>query len=205
MSQHINDHAVLQAARLKGRLSPELAVASCGIDAEAVTAILSNLREAGYIEGEPSVRLTPSGRQRLGDLVAAERSESDLDALTRLYEEFDRHNTDFKQIVRDWQLRDGSPNDHTDERYDRSVMDRLGALDAEFHPLVGRIVGVAPRLRNYPSRFGDALERVRAGDTSYVARPLADSYHTVWFEFHEEIIGLLGLTREEEAAAGRAV
>jgi hypothetical protein len=27
----------------------------------------------------------------------------------------------------------------------------------------------------------------------------------VWFEFHEELIGLLGRTRAEEAAAGRAV
>ncbi len=33
---------------------------------------------------------------------------------------------------------------------------------------------------------------------------MIDSYHTVWFELHEELIALSGLTREDEAAAGRA-
>jgi pyruvate,orthophosphate dikinase len=196
---------VLQAARLKGRLSPDLAAASCGIDTDAVPVIFGELREAGYVKGDPDVRLTPEGRQRLGELVATERAETDLDALRRLYDEFDRHNTDFKQMVSDWQLRDGEPNDHTDSAYDQSVIDRLAALDTDFQPLVGRVGDVAPRLRNYAQRFSNALGQIRAGDTSYVARPIADSYHTVWFEFHEELIGLLGLSREDEAAAGRAV
>jgi hypothetical protein len=33
---------------------------------------------------------------------------------------------------------------------------------------------------------------------------MIDSFHTVWFELHEDLIGLLGRTRAEEAAAGRA-
>jgi len=37
------------------------------------------------------------------------------------------------------------------------------------------------------------------GEATYVARPILDSYHTVWFEYHEELIGLLGLSRAEEA------
>lgn len=197
--------AILQAARLKGRLSPDLAAASCGVDADTAAAALSSLRETGYVKGEPSIRLTAEGRERLAELVAAERAEIDHDSLARLYEEFDRHNTDLKQVVSDWQVKDGTPNDHTDEAYDQSVIDRLTVLDAGFQPLVARIVDVAPRLHLYPHRFGRALARLRAGDTSYVARPIADSYHTVWFEFHEELIGLLGLSRQQEAAAGRAV
>jgi pyruvate,orthophosphate dikinase len=197
--------SILQTARLKGRLSPDVAAVACGVDVDAATATMSSLADAGYLKGEPAVRLTPEGRQRLTELVDAERAQVDHDALTGLYEEFDRHNTDFKQIVTDWQVKDGNPNEHTDEAYDRSIIERLAALDADFQPLAGRIVGVAPRLRNYPQRFSTALERVRAGDTSYVARPITDSYHTVWFEFHEELIGLLGLSREEEAGAGRAV
>jgi hypothetical protein len=35
-------------------------------------------------------------------------------------------------------------------------------------------------------------------------KPLIDSYHTVWFELHEELISLAGLSREAEAASGRA-
>jgi hypothetical protein len=200
-----HEFAVLQAARLKGRLSPELAAASCDIDAGAASAVLNILRDVGYLKGELSVRLTPDGRKRLAELVAEERTKTDSEALTRLYEEFDRHNTDLKEIIRDWQLRDGGPNDHSDQAYDQSVIDRLVALDQGFQPLVARIIRLAPRLHLYLRRFTTALEQIRSGDTSYVARPVADSYHTVWFEFHEELIVLLDLSREQEAAAGRAL
>jgi pyruvate,orthophosphate dikinase len=31
-----------------------------------------------------------------------------------------------------------------------------------------------------------------------LASPLKDSYHTVWYEYHEEMIHLVGRTRLEE-------
>jgi DNA-binding MarR family transcriptional regulator len=200
-----HEFALLQAARLKGRLSTDLAAASSGLDTDTASAALGELREAGYVKGEPGVRLTPEGREHLAALVANERAAFDRDSLAPLYEEFDEHNTELKQVISEWQLRDGNPNDHGDAAYDQGVIDHLAALDAAFRPLVAKIVDVAPRLQNYPARFGNALKLVQAGDASYVARPITDSYHTVWFEFHEELIGLLGLSREEEAAAGRAV
>jgi hypothetical protein len=49
-----------------------------------------------------------------------------------------------------------------------------------------------------------ALDRVRAGETAWLTRPLIDSYHTVWFELHEELILAVGLTREEAARSGNA-
>lgn len=197
--------AVLQAARLKGRLTPELAASSCGVDADSALPLLASLRDAGLVKGDPSVRLTPEGRTRLAELVQAERADIDADSLKALYDEFDHHNTVLKQVISDWQLRDGEPNDHSDAQYDRAVIDRLISIDEEFQPLVARIAAVAPRLRIYADRFGNALKLIQAGDTGFVARPIVDSYHTVWFEFHEELIGLLGLSREQEAAAGRAV
>lgn len=201
----MHEFAILQAARLKGRLAPEAAAASTGLGLNEVSSALEALRQEGLIKGEPSVRLTPEGRNRLAELVQQERTAVDHEALAALYDEFDEHNNTLKQIVSDWQLVDGTPNDHTDAAYDQAVIDRLVALDRNFQPLVARIVGLAPRLAAYPGRFSNALEKVQAGDASYVARPITDSYHTVWFEFHEELIGLLDLSREEEAAAGRAV
>lgn len=200
-----HEFAILQAARLKGRLSPALAADSCGIDADTALSEFGTLRDAGYVKGEPSVRLTPEGRERLAALVADERTGVDQAELAALYKEFDHHNTDLKQVISDWQLKAGAPNDHTDSAYDQSVIERLVSLHAGFAPLVSRIAAVAPRLAAYSRRFENALQQINAGDISFVARPIADSYHTVWFEFHEELIGLLGLTREEEAAAGRAV
>ena len=43
-----------------------------------------------------------------------------------------------------------------------------------------------------------------AGDTAWLVRPLIDSYHTVWFELHEELIRATGMTREEAARSDEA-
>ena len=201
----MQDLVVLQAARLKGRLSPDQAAASGAVDIDDATAAVDRLRNDGLLKGEANVRLTPEGRERLAELVAEERTSVDAAALGALYHEFDSHNNELKAIISDWQLRGGEPNDHTDAAYDQAVLDRLEELDEGFQPLVARIIEQAPRLAPYAQRFRRALEQIGAGDTTYVARPITDSYHTVWFEFHEELIGLLGLSREEEAAAGRAV
>jgi hypothetical protein len=196
---------ILQAARLKGRLSMEAAATSAAVSVDEATAEVARLRELGLLKGDVLVRATPEGKAHVAGLVAAERETVNREALAAAYEEFDAHNTQLKEIVSAWQLRDGSPNDHSDAEYDAGVLARLGELHAGFLPLVERIVGISPRLAPYATRFSHALEQVNAGDHTYVARPITDSYHTVWFEFHEELIGLLGLSREEEAAAGRAV
>ena len=39
---------------------------------------------------------------------------------------------------------------------------------------------------------------IARGDGSLIASPLKDSYHTVWFEFHEELIHLCGRDRATE-------
>jgi pyruvate,orthophosphate dikinase len=56
----------------------------------------------------------------------------------------------------------------------------------------------------YRTRLTAAAERIAAGDNEYIAAPLVDSYHNIWFELHEDLIRLAGKTREEEVEAGRA-
>jgi pyruvate,orthophosphate dikinase len=107
-------------------------------------------------------------------------------------------------MVTDWQQKDGEPNDHTDEDYDAAVLERLDGVHERFAPIMERVSATAPRLASYAPRFEHALEQVRAGDHAWFLRPIIDSYHTVWFELHEELIVLSGLSRAEEAAAGRA-
>jgi hypothetical protein len=37
---------------------------------------------------------------------------------------------------------------------------------------------------------------VDAGDASFVVTPTKDSVHNVWFEFHEDILSVLGRPRD---------
>jgi pyruvate,orthophosphate dikinase len=196
---------ILQAARLKGRLSPGAAAACASIDEASAEADLAQFRERGLVKGDSVVRLTPEGKEHLFNLIETERADVQQDALAAAYDEFDDYNNRLKAVVTDWQLIDGAhPNDHTDTEYDARVIDRLVTLHHDFAPLVQKISDIAPRLAPYNTRFANAIEQVQSGDTSFVASPIGDSYHTIWFEFHEELIGLLGLSRAEEAAAGRA-
>lgn len=199
--------SLLQLLRLKGRLkSDDLAGSLDHVKDECNQLLEAAVGAGNCVCKGATARLTPQGRERLDELLGAERSKLDQRKLQVLYDEFDDHNTRFKEIITSWQVRENDvPNDHSDQDYDLGVLAELAALHGRFSDLLERIVGSAPRLVHYPPRFAGALQRVQAGEHQYVARPIMDSYHTVWFELHEELIGLLGRTRAEEASAGRAV
>jgi hypothetical protein len=116
----------------------------------------------------------------------------------------------FKLLVADWQVRkvEGCEvlNDHSDQAYDDDVRERLCVFHREAMPLVDGVCALAARLRPYPPRFARASAAVASGDGSMIASPLKDSYHTVWFELHEELMHLSGRSRavEETNASARA-
>jgi hypothetical protein len=194
---------LLQAVRLKGRLSKDAAAAFVGSRSDD---LLERLAADDLITiGTIGAKLTPTGRERLTELLALERETIDQDALSRLYEEFGPHNAVLKEIVTAWQVRaDGNPNDHSDPDHDAEVIARLVRADSDAAPLLERIAEAVPRFDTYPTRLLEALQRVGAGEHKWFANPMVDSYHQVWFELHEDLIGVLGLVREDEAKSGRA-
>ena len=123
----------------------------------------------------------------------AERASVDTAGLESLYAEFLRVDADFKRLVTQAQLSDASTGD---------VFLELAALHEPFRELVSRVADAVPRLVRCGPRFDAALEQLRAGDRRYLASPLVDSYHTLWFEFHEELIQLSGRTRASEEVGG---
>src|SRR5947207_2265172 len=197
---------VLQAIRLKGRPTQAQIAAAVGVDDAGLRRILRTSLEAGRCaETNGRYRLTPAGRDRLAELIAQERAGLDGAALAAAYERFIDHNAAVKRIVTGWQLVDGATaNDHTDAGYDAKVIGRLAEAHDGFRPLLARIVQIAPRCAPYPRRLAGALAKVQAGEHAWLAGPLIDSYHTVWFELHEDLLSLTGLARADEAAAGRA-
>jgi hypothetical protein len=196
------DLTMLQAARLKGRLRSDVAEQ---FDPDAPQT-LARLEQAGLVQlAAAGARLTPAGRAQLQELLKQERGQVDRSQLEPLYKEFDEPNTRLKATITRWQVRpDGAANDHNDIGYDSAVVAELAACHDAAAPLVKRLAAVVPRLAHYPRRFSAAIGRATAGDVRAVAHPLDDSYHQIWFELHEDLLGLLGLSREAEATAGRA-
>jgi len=195
---------LLQAVRLKGRITAgevaETTKEDPGVIAEAVEAAT----EAGFIIAGKTLRLSPEGRTRLNELLAAEREGVDQAAIAAVYDRFRDVNADFKALVADWQLKNGEPNPHDDDEYDAAVLARLADVHARVLPINTEVANELPRLARYSDKLESALAKVTAGETTWLARPIVDSYHTVWFELHEELILAAGLTRESEAQAGHA-
>lgn len=198
------DLKVLQAVRLKGRVSPSDVAGTIVEDPTDVADAMTNAVENGLLIEGKTVRLSEEGRSRLNQLLDDERRGVDQDVVAAAYGDFRDVNLAFKELVSDWQLKDGQPNAHTDLDYDGAVLARLADVHARVVPIMAVITTQLPRLQAYSDKLGVALERVQAGDTSWLTRPIVDSYHTVWFELHEELILAAGLTREGEARAGHA-
>jgi pyruvate,orthophosphate dikinase len=99
---------------------------------------------------------------------------------------------------------EGVFNDHADTAYDAAVLARLGGLHVDVEAWLAPLTAGLPRLARYGIRLGAAAAAAAAGDGKFIASPRVDSYHGVWFELHEDLIGLAGRTRADEVAAGRA-
>jgi len=196
---------LLRLAELKGRAGADILADSLRLPVDATISSYKHLCENGLcMRIGNAFTVTKEGKDKLKRLLEEERGNTDPNAVIARYEDFCALNGDLKRIMTAWQLKpDGGLNDHTDAEYDRGVLQRLADLHQRAVVLLGGLVQLSPRLEIYHSRLERAATRIAAGDRRYVARIIADSYHTVWFELHEELLSLAGLSREVEARAGR--
>jgi hypothetical protein len=81
------------------------------------------------------------------------------------------------------------------------VVGRLADLDSKVQPICADLGAALDRFGRYGARLADALERVRGGDHDWFTKPMIASYHTVWFELHEDLLATLGIERSQEGSA----
>lgn len=146
--------------------------------------------------------LTPAGRLLLRNdfsrHFAAVRSDAEFVAA---YHRFEAVNVDLKALITSWQVRPigGAlvPNDHSDKAYDDRVVDRLGELHEKAERILAAMTKALPRMHVYQEKLMAALERAEDGEIQWVSDAKIESYHTVWFELHEDLLCMLGHERQE--------
>jgi hypothetical protein len=174
-----------------------------GLSADDVTKALEVAAAGGDAMGaKGKYMLTPQGRQRLDAAYPEEFADLRTDErFVAAYDRFERVNRQLKQLMTEWQTMDVSgeqiANDHSDPDYDAGIIDRLGELHEQFEPTIRQLADAVDRLDLYRQRLDAAYDRALGGETDYVSGVRVDSYHTVWFELHEDLLRLLGRTREE--------
>lgn len=195
---------VLHGLRLKGFAEAAPVAEASGLSLDAVEGVLRDLAgdelvqyRSGRVSGWS---LTPAGRAAHGPLLAAElEAVGARSVVESAYGRFKELNGELLAVCTAWQLRevDGAPvpNDHSDAVYDKGVVERLGAVDDAVQPVTADLGRTLERFGRYPDRLTSALRRVQDGDTDWFTKPLVDSYHTVWFELHEDLLATLGIER----------
>ncbi len=196
---------VLHVLRLKGFADTSVVATLARRSDVDATALLDNMAAAGHVsrrDGRISGwALTVEGRSTHAELVRGEVEAAQVhDTVDAAYRRFHDVNHVLLNVCTDWQLRDGALNDHGDAAYDTAVIARLEAVDAKVQPVCADLGAALERYADYGPRFAHALERVRAGDRDWFAKPMIDSYHTAWFELHEDLLVTLGIERSKESS-----
>lgn len=146
-----------------------------------------SLTEAGRRENERrlSLELDAAGaRERVGDI----------------HRRFVPLNHRFTEACTRWQIRPSREdpiafNDHTDWRWDERVLTTMDFIQKQFGDVCADLCAVLDRFGGYAERFDAALAKVNSGRREWVDSAELDSLHTVWIQFHEDLIATLGIPR----------
>lgn len=203
------NETVVRVLLVKGFATPDGFAAALSTTPDEVEAILNRMTADGLAELAGGMfQLTADGKALGNEMMALDRREWGEDNAAAALEALVPFDQRMKDIVTGWQMREFKGrqilNDHTDAAHDAAVLEAFDALHRDSSDWLRSLSEGLPRLVAYTTRLQRAADLVRDGNHDYLASPRVDSYHTVWFELHEDLILLAGRTREEEAAAGRA-
>jgi hypothetical protein len=178
---------VLNAIHLKRLADGTQLAALTGLDTSALAPVLAAAAVREWVLSlEHGHMLLPAGtdavRAYYDNCYAALRADATLDAW---YARFEVLNTRFIALVTAWQQQ-------SDEDALFKALEVVEQLTRELDRLLPHI----PRYAEYQRRFTAALDAIDTGDTDLLCNPRRDSAHNIWFEFHEDILSVLGRPRD---------
>jgi hypothetical protein len=198
---------VMHGLRLKGFGEAAAIAEAVGVAEADAKPLLDGLVAQGlaaYRDGKLSgFSLTKDGRTEHARLLTDELDQSGARAAVQdAYRRFLQLNTELLSVCTEWQLRDiggeSTVNDHSDRVYDAGVIEKLADLHARVEPICNDLGVALDRFGGYGPRLIHALQRVCTGDSDWFTKPMIASYHTVWFEMHEDLLSTLGIERGSE-------
>ncbi|PLW81781.1 hypothetical protein CWI75_13615 [Kineobactrum sediminis] len=174
-----------------------------GLESTTVQQLLSQAVAKGRVsEVNDKYLLTPTGQIMLKSAYSKAYGSLRRDEeFVAAYEDFERINNDLKQVITEWQtIEIGGQtvaNDHSDKDYDSAIIDRISDIHERVDGVLERLGRQESRLNRYREKLLSALEKAEDGDISWVSDATIESYHTVWFELHEDLLRIMGREREE--------
>ena len=187
----LDEMSLLRTVAFAGALEDENAILGFTGD---IKATLRSLSTSGLLETDGVITLSPAGEDVLAAWYASDRSKLDETHKEKLHQAFRPLDLKLKTIANAWQ--DADAKDDWDRRL--QAIEALSALHDSTLVFLDEHLPLLPRLEEYRSRLVTASEKVLDGDTDYFVGVRVDSYHTAWFNFHEDLLRLLEREREPE-------
>ena len=212
MSAYISapEDLVLHAPRVMGFASTPTVTARYGVAPDMAHELLLDFEARGWVRhssfgGSSGWSMTDAGRAENERRLAVELGVAGVrDAIRALHTEFVPLNRRFGTACTNWQIRPTridpmAFNDHTDWTWDEQVLRTLTSLGQAFTHLCIQLTDCLQRFDGYANRYSAALAKVNAGQRRWVDAPELDSCHTVWIQFHEDLLATLGIPRGADA------
>ncbi|MBO2454181.1 transcriptional regulator [Actinomadura barringtoniae] len=187
------DLLVLHGLRCIGFASLDRVAEAAGLSADDAESELLDLAASGlvtHLRGDfGGWGLTEAGRAADAERIAAELDEAGARAaVAAAFEEFLVLNPELLDLCAAWQLRSADP------AYEARVLDRFADFDQRAGIVCAALAAQLLRFGRYRTRLTDALSRARSGALGYLTDEVG-SYHTVWFQLHEDLLATLGIPR----------
>lgn len=197
---------VLHGPRVLGFTTPSRIAARYRLDLTFVEEMLGDFEAWGWVRhdsfaGSSGWSITDAGRAEDERRLANELDKASCrDVVAAVHAEFVPLNERFGAACTKWQIRPtrADPmafNDHADWRWDERVLRTLDHVGGAFRELCGQLAARLQRFDGYSSSYTNALAKIDAGHRRWVDSPEVDSCHTVWIQFHEDLLATLGVPR----------
>lgn len=199
----IQMHQILHGLAIKKHATPGEVARLLGVAESDAVAMLQDATKRGrVVHDNGKYVLAPLAHVAIeadySRRFAAERANREFIAA---YNQFERINVDLKSLMTDWQTVSTAgqrvANDHSNRDYDMRVIDRLGQLHEKVEDLLEKFEKSQPRFSYYRTHLLAAMEAAEQGKIEWVSGARIESYHTLWFELHEDLLRIMGQVRKE--------
>lgn len=197
------DHLVLHWLAVRKQATAGDMSDLLGTDLEAAERLLKNVVAGGRaVEVDGRYLVSPLGGVALETAYSRYFGQiRENPAFLSSCEAFERINLQLKALITEWQTIEVAgrrvANDHSNKEYDARVIDRLGAFHETAVSVLQGLERSVPRLGLYARLLLRALEKAEDGEIQWISDARIQSYHTVWFELHEDLLRIAGRTRVE--------
>ena len=180
--------AVLNAIHLKRMASSAQLASLLDRDESTIDACCARAAQVGYVMTTTAGHLLlPEGTEAVQAHYREHYAEVRRDArMAPWYARFETLNTRFIAQLSAWQ------RDNADENALYKALETVEQLSTA----LAALCPLVPRYADYQRRFSVAIDAIEGGDTDLLCNPRRDSAHNIWFEFHEDILGVLARPRD---------